>query len=234
MRPDTQEALVMREAQEVEGAPCRGPVPPSCAARPCAEAFTPSGTAGAEEAGPERLCQAGSHRGPGGGHGGGSGQGKTPLHSGLCARSSQETCPACPVCSHLSPPTLHLHRPGRPRLAPASASQPQRHSLSSQPLRDEGRADQPSRGPTPAASPFLVCIAQAEERAKLSQSPSTRGEHIGTTLTPLVPGTTAPCSSPRRRTPRQDAVHRKEPEGRFSGPLSSLGDPQREHCPPLR
>lgn len=128
MRPDTQEALVMREAQEVEGAPCRGPVPPSCAARPCAEAFTPSGTAGAEEAGPERLCQAGSHRGPGGGHGGGGeGAVRERPHCILVFVPEAAKRPALPARSAPTSP----HPPSTfTDLAAHAWPQPQRHSLS--------------------------------------------------------------------------------------------------------
>lgn len=147
--------------------PLRGPVPPCAARRPCSEAFTPSRAAGAEEAGPEHLCQAGSHRGQEEGTGRGEGgSGKDPI--AFLGPDTQEAAkrPALPAPTSPQPPStftdLAAHAWPQPQLT-ASA-----HSLCGM------RAAQTSPpGPTPAASPFLVWVAQAEERAELSQSPST-------------------------------------------------------------
>lgn len=68
--------------------------------------------------------------------------GKDPIAFwSLCQKQPRDL----PCLPGLLPPTLHLHRPGRPGPAPASASQP---------LRD-GAAQ---TSPLPAASPFLVAL----------------------------------------------------------------------------
>lgn len=156
----------------------------------------PLETVGAEEVGPEHLCQAGSHRGPGGGHR----RFRERPHCLLVFVPEAAKRPALPAWSAPTSP----HTPSTVTdLAAQAWPQPRRiPALASQPLRDEGSTDQPSQTPLPAASPFLVCIAQAEERAELPQFLSTRGEDIGTPLTPLVPGITAPCSSPSQVHPQ--------------------------------
>lgn len=165
MRPDTQEALVMLEAQEVKGAPRRGPVKPSCAARPCSEAFTSSGDSGSRRGGarapvPRLGATEGQEEGTGG-------SGKDPIAFwSLCQKQPRDL----PCLPGLLPP-LPTHPPPSqtwpPRPGAASVSQPLRdRAAQTSPLAQQHR-------------PFLLhCPGRGKDR--VVAVPSTRGEDIGT------------------------------------------------------